>query len=383
MQVSKLSTYLFCISTFFFWGSLYIFVPILPVYAESVPGGTLSTVGLVLGSYSVALILLRIPLGVWSDSLGARKPFILAGLIAIAVGALGLALSPNILFLAVARIVTGVGATTWVVYTVLFSSYFPPERATQAMGILVFLMGLSQVVATYGGGHLAENCGSEAVFYAAGALALLGILCMAKVPEVSSATIQKFSLASLRKLAATPLLLQVSAAAALILLVVFTVSLGFLPIHADNLGASKAELGLLSTLMFASFTLVSLSTTLVTPRWGLRLTVASGALLATLGSFIIPWMENISGLIAAQILIGAGWGLTFPVLMSLSIREVAAPERATAMGIFQALYALGMLIGPPLAGVWAGLWGLESVFFICSGICSISIVLALLKVPLR
>ena len=98
MQVSKLSTYLFCISTFFFWGSLYIFVPILPVYAESVPGGTLSTVGLVLGSYSVALILLRIPLGVWSDSLGARKPFILAGLIAIAVGALGLALSPNIFF---------------------------------------------------------------------------------------------------------------------------------------------------------------------------------------------------------------------------------------------------------------------------------------------
>jgi len=336
-----------------------------------------------LGSYSVALVLLRIPLGVWSDSIGVRKPFILAGLIATGVGALGLALASNIWFLAVARLVTGVGVTTWVAFTVLFSGYFPPERVTQAMGFLVFLMGLSQVAATYAGGHLAEYYGSEVVFYAAAALAFLGILCMMRVVEVSSAATQKFSLASLRKVAATPLLLQVSAAAAIILLVVFTVSLGFLPIYADSLGASKAELGLLSTVMFASYTLASLSTTLLTPRWGPRLTVVSGALLATLGSLAIPWMEDIGLLMVAQVLIGAGWGLTFPVLMGLSIREVAAPERATAMGIFQALYGVGMLVGPPLGGLWAGLWSLDSVFFISSGICLICVILALLKVPTR
>lgn len=383
MKVGRLSICLFCISTFFFCSSLYIFVPILPVYAKSVPGGTEFTVGLMLGSYSLALVLLRIPLGVWSDSIGVRKPFIVAGLIATGVGALGLALASNIWFLAVARLVTGVGVTTWVVFTVLFSGYFPPERVTQAMGLLVFLMGLSQVVATYAGGHLAENYGLEVVFYAAAALAFLGILCMIRVVDVPSATTQKFSLASLRKVAATPLLLEVSAAAAIILLVIFTVSLGFLPIYADSLGASKTELGLLSTVMFASYTLASLSTTLLTPRWGPRLTVVSGALLATLGSLAIPWMEDVSLLMVAQVLIGAGWGMTFPVLMGLSIREVAAPERATAMGIFQALYGVGMLIGPPLGGVCAGLWSLDSVFFISSGICFISVILALLKVPPR
>lgn len=37
-------------------------------------------------------------------------------------------------------------------------------------------------------------------------------------------------------------------------------------------------------------------------------------------------------------------------MMGLSIREIDASKRATAMGFFQAIYGLGMFLGPVLVG---------------------------------
>ena len=60
------SRVLFCAVTFFFFASLYLYVPILPVYAESVVG-KLSVVGIVIASYALPQLLLRIPIGVFFD----------------------------------------------------------------------------------------------------------------------------------------------------------------------------------------------------------------------------------------------------------------------------------------------------------------------------
>src|SRR3990172_4462631 len=96
-------------ATFLFWASLYVYVPILPVYAESL-GASLSMVGIVVASYAIAQLTLRIPLGVWADRLGRRKPFVVVGFVFAALGGLGLALAPNPWMLFAARTVTGIAA---------------------------------------------------------------------------------------------------------------------------------------------------------------------------------------------------------------------------------------------------------------------------------
>ena len=86
-----------------------------------------------------------------------------------------------------------------------------------------------------------------------------------------------------------------------------------------------------------------------------------------LGGLIVPWINPVHYLFPSQILSGIGWGFALPLLMGLRIREVAPSEKATAMGIFQSIYGIGMLLGPSITGIFAGLWGLEIVFFVCSG----------------
>jgi len=63
--------------------------------------------------------------------------------------------------------------------------------------------------------------------------------------------------------------------------------------------------------------------------------------------------------------------------MGLSIREISAEDRATAMGVFQAVYAIGMFSGPMTAGVFADAVGLSGAFII-SGTVSVIASLAAL-----
>nr|MDA8229580.1 MFS transporter [Desulfitobacterium hafniense] len=53
----------------------------------------------------------------------------------------------------------------------------------------------------------------------------------------------------------------------------------------------------------------------------------------------------------------------FSLLMGLSIKSIAFEKRATAMGFFQAVYGLGMFLGPMLVGFFSDSIGLDSSFF--------------------
>ncbi len=84
---------LFALATFLFWASLYLFVPILPVYAESL-GASLTMVGVVIGSYGIAQLLLRVPIGLVADAYGQRKLLAQGGIVAACLGALLMWLAP-------------------------------------------------------------------------------------------------------------------------------------------------------------------------------------------------------------------------------------------------------------------------------------------------
>jgi predicted MFS family arabinose efflux permease len=55
--------------------------------------------------------------------------------------------------------------------------------------------------------------------------------------------------------------------------------------------------------------------------------------------------------------------------MGLSIRRVAADQRATAMGLHQAVYAIGMFSGPWLSGILADDLGIQPMFGLTALAC--------------
>ncbi len=72
---------------FFYWLSLYLYVPILPLHAQDL-GASLSMVGAVIAAYSIAQVVLRLPLGIAADTFARRKPFAIASMAVAALGAL-------------------------------------------------------------------------------------------------------------------------------------------------------------------------------------------------------------------------------------------------------------------------------------------------------
>ena len=62
--------------------------------------------------------------------------------------------------------------------------------------------------------------------------------------------------------------------------------------------------------------------------------------------------------------------------MGLAIKSVPSERRATAMGFFQSIYALGMFAGPAVAGLMADSFGLSGAFYTAAAVMVVATVIA-------
>ena len=354
---------LFGTSTFLFWACLYLYVPILPAYAES-QGAGLSMVGAVVGSYAIAQLLLRAPLGIWTDFLGRRKPFVAAGLVFASAGALTMAVASGPWLIFAGRTVTGVGAATWVVSSVFFASYFPSDRSARGIGIISFVNSVAIVAATSIGGQLAEAWGPESVFFVGAALGLLGVLCLVPVAEPAVYRPPTAGYETFLRVATNPLLLTASLMSMLVHFASAATISSFTLVYASRLGASSSELGLVSAAYLGAATLATLGAVYLMERRSYSSNITLGAVAMGGPLLVTPLVTRLGPFLLIQLVTGAGRGLINTALMALSISNVPASHRATAMGVYQALYAIGMMAGPALGGVAAETLGLSSVFLV-------------------
>lgn len=249
------STLLFCFTVFFFWTSLYLFVPVLPAYTQSL-GASMTMVGVVLSAYAVFQLLLRIPIGVGADLLGRRKPFVIGGIAAAFIGAIWLGLSPNPWMVYLGRAATGVGAATWVIFTVYFSAYYPREQVGRAIAIISFVNGIALVVGTGVGGALAQVWGFRPVFFIAAALQVLALILLLSTREVVVKRTKPVSLQSFTRVATHPRLLTVALMTVLVQFVSYAGVFGFIPGKGLRLGPHGLILALLPCLLSAQVLLL-------------------------------------------------------------------------------------------------------------------------------
>ena len=375
------SIILSCFSTLLFWGAVYIYMPILAPYSKMV-GGSFQAVGLVMGAYGLSQLLLRIPLGIWSDRWRRRKPFILLGFIFDGMAALGLLLSTNTAMLFFSVLTAGIASSMWVPFTVLFSSYFPLGQIAHCVSLILFFTRLAQITTNYACGTIAEAWGWAAPFYAGMILSCMGLLLSLGLaerrPEKSSvAAYKQFSFVGRNRT-----LLLASFFCALFLFANFSTSYGFTPIFAQQIGASKKDLGVLFFWYMLPNTLATLlSGTYIRRLFSERAIIFAGFLLIAGTVFFIPLVDRLVILYSLQAFNGIGVGLIFPLLMGLAIQSAAPEQQATAMGFFQSLYAAGMTLGPIISGIVAQRLGLSSVFILNGLLCLFGAFFAFLKIP--
>jgi MFS family permease len=152
---------------------------------------------------------------------------------------------------------------------------------------------------------------------------------------------------------------------------------GFVPQYASILGADKGQLGLLSAFSVLPRALASLIGGSVLARYfRLRSLIVIGFVMTGLVTCVLPLIDSLPWLFASQIIAGTGVGLQFTLIMSLCTQTITLERKASAMGFFQAVYGIGMVIGPVLIGLLADNFGLGFGFVVVGLMTLLTAVLA-------
>jgi len=204
----------------------------------------------------------------------------------------------------------------------------------------------------------------------------MALLAGAPEPRVRRAT--RYSAGTFVRVMRRPQLWQVSLIAASMIFVTFATTFGFLPLYAEEAGAGTAQVGWVATVAVGAALPGALVTPWLVGRLGTRGTLVAGSLASVFALLAVPATDTWVLVAVLQLPAGLGRGVLTTLLLSLALRVAPPAEQATAMGAYQAIYAIGMFAGPAVSGPVAATWGIGAVFYLAAAVTLVGVGLAYL-----
>ena len=155
----------------------------------------------------------------------------------------------------------------------------------------------------------------------------------------------------------------------------------FLPLYAENLGATGIWLGVI----FGGF---SISRAILMPvfgrlsdRRGRKLFISIGLLIYTIMSLGYIWADSVSELTLVRFIHGAAAGMIFPVAQAYIGDISPRGEEGKWMGYFNAAYFTGIGFGPLMGGVLSEHLGMTVAFSTMGGLNLLAFLVTILFLP--
>jgi DHA1 family tetracycline resistance protein-like MFS transporter len=333
-----------------------IITPVLSPLIVSFLGGQIAEASLLGGIFGSVWALMQFVfapvLGIISDRFG-RRPVILISVFGLGLDFVVMALAPNLGWLFVGRVVSGITAATMVTAGAYIADVTPPEKRAAGFGIIGAAFGIGFIVGPVLGGFGA-HFGLRVPFWIAAGLSLInGLYGIFVLPEslpqerrlISIDWSKANPLASLRLLRSHPELFGL--ATSNFIAYVAHQSFGvyvFYTIYRyawgpELNGLSLALVGVVS--VFISLVLVKFTV----KRIGERPTLLLGLTLGVLGFGLWAFSANVA-LLWVGIVFVSLWGLATPATQSIMSQHVATNEQGQLQGALNSLRGLATLIGP-------------------------------------
>ena len=373
-RAAQSARYLFLI-TALFWCAQYSYTQFINPELERM-GMNAAFMGLVSGGYGFAQTLLRIPLGITADRLGRQKPFVVAGSLLAAISSAGFLMFYSPWGFLASRAVAGFASASWVSFTVLYSAYFSHSDGPRSISHLTASNMMGRLAGFFLVLFIIPHLGLKSSFALSLAAAALAFLLSTGLHEVQHAH-QGISLATMLKVARDPYLLACSLVGILTQALAFSTYYGFTINVAKGLGADGKLLTWLNiALLIPNVLLNFLVTGRLLKRYSGRQLATAGFLVGALYCALVPLARDLPQLFALQVLGGSSSTLTFGVLIGQSVRDIPQAMRGVAMGFYQAVYGIGMTLGPILMGLLIDHQGMKAAFFIMAGFALLSALFA-------
>ncbi|OTA17459.1 florfenicol-chloramphenicol exporter [Xenorhabdus vietnamensis] len=345
----KVIFYLVCFSALL--GSLAqnIYTPVIPTIKELL-NTSLSLVNLTVSAFMFILAVMQIVYGSLADSKG-RKAILLPALAISVIGSIGCAMTSNIYWLIVFRIVQAIGiaAIPVIAATIIGDLYEGQDRA-KAISTYQMLLTLAPALGPLLGGYLAELNGYVAIFQfiavIGGLMLISNLLWLPETKPEQSESSQRMSF-HFREILSDRIAQSVFCIGFMLFYCYFCF-LTFLPIILNNkYGFSPAEIGWMYMPMSLAMIIGSYSYRLIHHRLSEinGLIVSSLLNLSLILLFSITYRFGIPTLAVVTALYGFTLGLSTPIHASLLLAKFVE-ERATVIGIYNFIRYMGMAVGP-------------------------------------
>jgi MFS family permease len=230
-------------------------------------------------------------------------------------------------------------------------------------------------------GGLSTLGGPHVPFYVAGTIALINaVAAMVRLPETRTEIVSDPSapVAHRSRRAISPALrrLAVIGFVTTVAFTAFESTFGLLGRHRFGFGERGSAfvfLGIGILLVVIQGVLYGRAAT----RFGVNALYISGIALLVVGLTTMAFAYVWPVLIVACVVLTFGQGVASPSISSL-VSEIAPPaRRGEAMGYQQASYAVGRIVGPPVAGLMFDHAGIWTPYAGAAGLCAIAVVLVL------
>ena len=153
---------------------LFLILPVFAIHAQSIPGGDdMMLVGIALGAYGLTQAMFQIPFGMAADTFG-RKRVIVIGLLLFAFGSAVAALSTDIWWAIIGRVLQGAGAISAAV-TALAADLTREQHRTKVMAMIGSSIGLVFAISLVAAPALYAAIGMSGIFWMTAALAIAAI----------------------------------------------------------------------------------------------------------------------------------------------------------------------------------------------------------------
>lgn len=349
--------------TVLFWFAQYVYVPFQTPYLLTMQVSS-SMIGAIIGIYGFSQMALRMPVGIMADKNGRHKLFIIVGVASSALASIFRILMPADIGFFIGNVLSGLASAMWISFMVLYASYFSAKEMQKAMGLIIagnnlgILSGFVVSTLLYNSFGMNLLC---ALSVGSGIPAILLALFIKEQPANETSP----KVRSLIKVYGDTRLIFFSIIILVQQGVLMATCMSFTAQVAHEINSSDFQIGMLSIVYIITAVLASyFAASSFAQKRGAKFWLPVILIALAIYCFAVPNITSPNLLIAVQILAGLSTGIIFSFCASEAMKNVPPEKRSTAMGYFQAIYAIGMTAFPVGAGIIAQNSSLTTAFYL-------------------
>jgi MFS family permease len=346
-----------------------IIFPFIPLLAEQMGAGP-TTIGFIVGSFSLIAVFLSIPLGGLVDRFGVKR-LLLFGVFCNIVNAAILIQTDTVLMLIIAQLIAGIAFLLHVVASQAFISRLPDAaQREKGFGWLSFGAAAGQGLGPILGGILVGRYDYPAAFWVVLGLSSAGLILL-RLKDTQESISTKSSYNPLQDTRQAGLLAMDPKVWMILIFtfgIIFAASLraSFLPVLLRAEGLTEFTVGVLISIFAIMSTFIRLIFGRLLDAYKRKKILAVSMLSIILAVGLLPSVASVSGFAILISLFGLGFGMTQPLSMVM-IADLTDPNQSgLAMGLRFTAILLAGLLSPIIIGLIIETVGLSPAFYVAA-----------------